>query len=376
MKGSIRIATILGIPVHIHWTFFLIFVYIYALGSFSSSAPKLTASYALLIILLFTCVLLHEFGHALMARRYGVKTHDIILSPIGGIARLNRIPEKPIQEFMVAIAGPLVNVAIAILLLPFYFFTLSAVDRSNLVNSLFNSGGNYFAPDLGVAGFLIVGVFWLNIVLAIFNLLPAFPMDGGRVLRALLSLKFSRVKATRIAANIGKAFAIFFVAVGIFSQPFNAIYIFIGFFIFLTATNEYRMVRYEKVLENDTGKDLMQQALSSLQLTDPIEKAIGLQGKKRNRNFLIRDAWLNPVGVLSERQILQAQKRKEGAQAIHEFPLLQVPLASQELQLGHLFKLLGDNKFKMLVLVDKYGQATGVVDNHLVNFYMKKVSKG
>lgn len=375
MKGSFRIVTLFGIPVHLHWTFFLVFVYIYFLGSFSASAPKLTMSYMILILMLFVCVLMHEFGHALMARRFGVSTQDIILSPIGGIARLSKLPEKPLQEFLVAIAGPAVNLAIVVALTPIYFFTLSAVDRSNLMYSVFNASGNYFAPDLSMGGFLIVGLFWLNIILALFNLLPAFPMDGGRVLRALLSLKLSRVKATRYAAFIGKAFAIVFVGIGFFSQPMNLLYVFIGVFIFMTAASEYRMVRIEKLMNAYTGRDMLPSNRSFLFATDPIEKAVQLIENTELKSILILDQWQNPLGVLSAKQVLEALKQEQTDAPVQTLALKPVFLVAEQWSIGQIYQIMNDQDREALVACDQLGNAKGVIDPYLLNTFIKKHQK-
>ena len=375
MKGSIRIVTLFGIPVHIHWTFFLIFVYIYFLGYFSDSAPKLTTSYTILIVLLFVCVLMHEFGHALTARRFGVSTHDIILSPIGGIARLSKLPEKPIQEFLVAIAGPAVNVAIALLLAPIYYFTISANDRSDLINSLFNSGGNYFTPELSTVGFLIVGLFWLNIILAVFNLLPAFPMDGGRVLRALLSIKTNRVKATRIASLIGKAFSILFIILGFFSQPMNLLYVFIGLFIYMTAANEYRMVKIEQLMKIKTGKDLLSGNFGKLFINNSISDAVQQMEIQQYRNFMVMDHWHNPLGILTQRQIAQAVKNKQIWQQVGQFPLKKIHSIGEQNNLHDVYKALSNSDSGTVLVMDPLGNASGIIDIEMFNRFLKANQK-
>lgn len=371
MKGSLRIITLFGIPVHVHWTFALIFVYIYFLGSFSNSAPGLTRSYMLLILMLFICVLMHEYGHALMARRFGVGTHDIILSPIGGIARLNKLPEKPIQEFLVAIAGPAVNLGIVLLLSPFYFGAISVIDRSNLINSIFNASGNYFAPDLSLAGFLIVGLFWLNIVLAIFNLIPAFPMDGGRVLRALLSLRLSRVKATKFAALIGKIFAIGFAIIGLISQPMNFLYVFIGVFVFVTAANEYKMVKIEQALKSVTGKMLNPNRRSFLHYKDSMDQAAQIIQDTDIKSFLVIDDWQNPVGVLTANRILQALKNGQADEAVTAGALEMIKGVNEQSSLNTIYNLLQQDQTPALVTFDQAGNATGLIDTYMLNQFIQ-----
>lgn len=372
MKGSLRIITLFGIPVHVHWTFALIFVYIYFLGSISNSAPGITRSYMILIGMLFICVLMHEYGHALMARRFGVGTHDIILSPIGGIARLNKLPEKPMQEFLVAIAGPAVNLAIVLLLSPLYFGAISPLDRSNLINSVFNASGNYFAPDLSLAGFLIVGLFWLNIVLAIFNMVPAFPMDGGRVLRALLSLRLSRIKATRYAALIGKFFAIGFAILGLVSQPMNFLYVFIGAFVFITAANEYKMVKIEQALKSFTGKMLGSEKRVFLHYHDSIDQAAQIVQDTDIKTFLVFDNWRNPIGILTADKILQALKDGKAEQPVSSSTLYPVNGVDEQSSLETIYNVLQNRQAPALVTFDQSGNATGLVDTYMLNKFIQQ----
>ena len=217
MKGSLRIAKIFNIPVEVHWSFLLLFVYVIYLSFKENWGIWGAVSASLFVLVLFLCVVMHEFGHALMARRYDVQTRDITLYPIGGVARLERLPRKLVQEFWVAIAGPLVNIAIAFILFP----VLLLLDSDTLLNvfySLYNQSDadNFFMPsNLPVYAYIALGLIGLNLTLAIFNLIPAFPMDGGRVLRAVLSYFFGHLKATKIASMVGQVIAVYFVYNGI-----------------------------------------------------------------------------------------------------------------------------------------------------------------
>jgi Zn-dependent protease len=220
MKWSIRLGRYLGIDVYLHVTFVLLLGFIglsyWLAGRSATAAIEGVAFFAAI----FACVLLHEYGHALMARRYGIPTKDITLLPIGGVARLERMPEKPVQELWVALAGPAVNVAIAFALAAWLTLTASWEPISNLSTT---QGG--FAERL-------LGV---NLFLVLFNLLPAFPMDGGRVLRAFLAMRLSYARATRVAATIGQGMAYLFGFVGLFSNPFL---LFIALFVWIGASQE------------------------------------------------------------------------------------------------------------------------------------------
>jgi Zn-dependent protease len=220
MKWSVALGTFGGTVVRLHVTF-LIFLAWLGLAFYTQGGVAAAASGLVFIALLFLCVVLHEFGHIAAARRYDVRTPDIVLLPIGGVARMERIPEDPRQEVVVALAGPAVNVVIAALL----FLVL---------------GGNVTAtgPMVGQPGLTMVAVnlFWANVVLVLFNLLPAFPMDGGRVLRALLAHRMGYARGTRIAAGIGQGLAFGFGLLGLLAG--NPLLLFVALFVYLAAASE------------------------------------------------------------------------------------------------------------------------------------------
>jgi Zn-dependent protease len=224
MRWSFKVASVAGIEVRIHLTFLLFLAWIWF--SYYQVAGLGGAMQGVLFILsLFACVLLHEFGHAFAARGFGIATPDITLLPIGGVARLTRIPDKPWQELVVAIAGPLVNVVIAAAL-------IFVVHRSAELEQL-----QYLeSPRVELLSKLAS----VNVMLVLFNLIPAFPMDGGRILRALLAMAMPYAQATQIAAWIGQGLAIVFGIFGLFGNP---LLIFIAFFIFAGAQQEAAIAR-------------------------------------------------------------------------------------------------------------------------------------
>lgn len=219
-----------GIDVHIHWTFWLLIaIYLLAVAQSSGLAQGLLA--VALILAVFFCVLLHEYGHALAARRFGIRTLDITLMPIGGLARLERLPDRPWQEFVIAVAGPLVNVAIAVLLLPLVLLDLITTPA---------------APAIQLGGSLLSQLMYVNIVLVVFNMLPAFPMDGGRVLRSLLAMKLGQLRATSIAARVGRWMALLFAIWAVFIQ-WNPMLLLLAGFIFVTGTMELLQVKMQSM---------------------------------------------------------------------------------------------------------------------------------
>jgi len=220
MPWSITIGRVAGSEIRIHLTFLILLAW-FAVAGYLSGGTAAAVDTVLFVVAVFTCVVLHELGHALAARRYGIATPDITLLPIGGLARLSRMPDRPAEEIVIAIAGPLVNVVIAAVLL----LALGARIDLAAMTSIEDAGPGFLARLAAV-----------NVILVVFNLIPAFPMDGGRVLRALLATRLGRRRATAIAAQIGQALAFVFGFLGLMRG--NAILVFIAIFIYLAAAAE------------------------------------------------------------------------------------------------------------------------------------------
>lgn len=256
MKWSLKLGSFAGIRVYVHWTFLLLLAWILfsSLGHGRSWAEAWSG--VGFILALFGCVLLHEFGHALTARHYGIRTQDITLLPIGGLARLERLPENPRHELWVTLAGPAVNVVIAGLLLAILVFAYQV--------------NEFFQVQLFAGNFLL-RLMWVNVLLGLFNLLPAFPMDGGRVLRALLSMRLGRARATRVAANIGQMMAILFGIAGFFGNP---MLFFIAIFVYLGAEAEAQSVETTSFLGGLTVRDAMLTRFRTLTAEASLDTAI------------------------------------------------------------------------------------------------------
>lgn len=258
MKWQWKIARIAGIDVYMHATFLLLIGWVaftYWTGQHSLAA---VLSGVFFILLLFVFVVMHEYGHALTARKYGIRTRDITLYPIGGVARLERMPEKPIEELWVALAGPAVNVVAAIVL--FGYLVVSGTFQP--LTSLSISTGS-----------LVERLMVVNLWLVLFNLIPAFPMDGGRVLRALLGLRLEYVQATQIAANIGQAIAFAFGFIGLFSDPFL---VFIALFVWMGAAQEASMVQMKHSLGNIPVTRAMMTDFQTLTPQDTLARVVEL----------------------------------------------------------------------------------------------------
>jgi Zn-dependent protease len=317
MKWSWNLGKIFGIDLKVHATFVLLLIWIAISTSIAGGDFVAIGTEILLILALFMCVVLHELGHALMARRFGIPTQDITLLPIGGVARLDKMPEKPTEELLVAIAGPAVNLVIGAVL----FIGL-------LISGSFAQG-----IDLTV----VSNNFWLqlmvvNFTLVAFNLIPAFPMDGGRVVRALLALKMSPVKATRLAANIGRGIA---VAMGIAGFFFNPWLILTAIFVWSGAGTEARSMEINQGLKGLVVRDALISQFYQVEANQPLSTVFQLSLQTGQHNIpvasnghflgIIRRAdLLNALDKLGERAPAYAAIGAEPEHVGLDLPLTEV----------------------------------------------------
>lgn len=255
MRGSITIATIFGTKVRMHFTFLILLLWV-AAGQALTRGTQAAVTGTLFVLLLFACVVAHEFGHVLVARHYGGRTRDILLLPIGGVSRMERMPERPAQELAVAVAGPAVSVALGAVLIVLVGFPTSKSIESPALGALL--------PRLAAT----------NLFLAFFNLLPAFPMDGGRALRAILAMRMSRLSATRIAALFGHIIAGLFVLLGLFFA--NPLLLLIGIFIYFGASAEAADTELRQLAHALTVSDVMRSNVRLIDSSASISDAIGL----------------------------------------------------------------------------------------------------
>jgi Zn-dependent protease len=291
MKWSFKLGRFLGIDVFVHFTFLILL----AIIGFAHWMPQRSLAAALggmlFFGLLFLCVLLHEYGHALMARCFGVGTRDITLLPIGGVARLERIPEKPMQELLVALAGPAVNVIIALALA--VWLTLEHAWEP--------------LSTLGIAeGGMIERLLAVNIGLVLFNMLPAFPMDGGRVLRAALAMKMDYARATSLAAKVGKVMALLFAIYGLFANP---MLILIAVFVWSGAAQEATLAQVRSVVSGATVRDAMVTNFHTVTSSATLQEmaALMLSGAQRDYPVMKRDSL---IGMLAHADLLAAMQTR------------------------------------------------------------------
>lgn len=287
MKWAWRLGSVAGIALYVHATFFILIAWV-ALAHWTQGRDLLAAAEAVVFILaLFGCVVLHELGHALTARKYGIRTRDITLLPIGGMARLERMPEEPLQELRVAVAGPAVNVVIAAAL----FLWLQATGGFEPVSRITLTQGPFLQRLMIV-----------NIILVVFNLLPAFPMDGGRIVRALLATRLEYTRATQIAAVLGQGMALLFGFIGFFTNPFL---LFIALFVWIGAAQEASLVQVRAALSGIPVRRAMITDFRSLAPEDTLRRAAEVLLAGSQQDFPVIEAG-RVVGVLLRADLLAA----------------------------------------------------------------------
>ncbi len=287
MRWSVNLGSIAGTALRVHVTFILFLAFI-GIAVYRTNGPAAAWDSLAFIVLIFVCVVLHEFGHVLMARRFGARTRDVTLFPIGGVANMERVPEKPAQELLVALAGPAVNLIIAIGIMLALGATLTGEDFSRI-----DDAGTSLALRLAAA----------NLVLMSFNLLPAFPMDGGRVLRALLAMKLGRARATKIAAGIGQVLAFGLGFMGLFGNPFL---LFIAAFVFIAAGAEADAAALHDTARDLTVGEAMITEFSALLPSDTIGLSVERLIRSSDDVFPVIDETGRAFGFVTRMDILTA----------------------------------------------------------------------
>lgn len=278
MKWALYLGKIAGIKLYMHWTFLILVGWIFLMYFQVGNNIRDGLMGVAFILTIFVCVILHEFGHSLTARRFNINTRKITLLPIGGVASMERMPEKPGQELWVAIMGPMVNVFIALIL----YLYLKATGGIPTMDELWEIQENE-QPLISGVNFLF-NLLLVNLALVAFNLIPAFPMDGGRVLRALLSYRFDRAQATNIAARIGQFLAIVFVFAGFYT---NFWLVFIGVFIFLGAGGEASYEAARTILSGYKVRDVLMTRYTLLAPGDTLNQAVQALLDGQEKEFLV-----------------------------------------------------------------------------------------
>jgi Zn-dependent protease/CBS domain-containing protein len=358
MKWSFKIAQVAGIGIFVHWTFFLLLAWVVYSYVSAGQSGAVAAEGVVFVLAIFACVVLHELGHALTGRHFGVQTRDITLLPIGGVARLESIPEIPMQEFWIAVAGPAVNVVIAAVLLVF-LVVAGELERARNVTLI---GGPF-----------LVKLMVVNVMLVLFNLLPAFPMDGGRVLRALLAMHMPRVRATHIAATVGQAMAILFGVVGVFTGQWMLL--FIAMFVYLGAQAESHMVEMRSLFKGVRARDAMITRFLTAQPDDSIRAVVEESSASHQRNFPVLNGRA-PLGVVLHRDLIAALAKSDGHARVADIMRRDVLVVQDSDPLDRVIDQM-QSLGQPLALVARNGELVGLLsEEHIGQWVMLHSSLG
>ena len=344
---SLRVGKFFGIDVFIHWTFWILIGWIFLMHLGMEDGAKQAVWGVLFILALFGCVVLHEFGHALTARRFGVVTKDITLYPIGGISRFESLPEKPGQELLVGIAGPAVNLLISLIL----WICLRVAGQEIPDFGAIGSSHNMFQMPF------LWSLFLANLVLAVFNLIPAFPMDGGRVLRSFLSLFMDRLYATTIAARLGQLLAISFVFFGFF---YNFWMVFIGLFIYLGAGGEAAFEQAKSALAGLTVKDALMRRFTVLKPETTLKQAVDALLNSQETEFVVVNED-KPVGLLTRTEIIVGLSKHGENAPVSQCMITDFLVVNAEMKLADFFQLVLE-KGQTVALVMSDNSFQGLID--------------
>lgn len=336
MGWSIPIFRIAGIQLRIHLTFLLLIAWL-AFGYYGSGRSPEAAYWAILILMLFVCVVLHEFGHAIAAKAFGINTPDITLLPIGGVARLERMPEEPTQELIIAAAGPMVNVVIAL--------------------GAYVGGGSFVYPPTLQHG-LISGLLTLNVVLVLFNLLPAFPMDGGRVLRALLATRLSYARATQTAATIGQGFAFIF---GFFGLLFNPFLIFIAVFVYIGASQEAALAQMRDVSRRFPVSSAMVRDFRTLSADATLDEAVDALLATSQHDFPVVDMSGNVAGLLTRHDLIAALRKNDPNLRVGDVMRRDIPTITTGTRFEDAFRIMQECNCPAVPVLDRMKRLVGLL---------------
>ncbi len=343
MKWSYRVGQIAGTDIKLHITFLLLLAFIAVVGYASGGVASAIGS-TIMIVALFGCVLLHEFGHILMARRFGVRTPDVILLPIGGLARLERIPEEPRQELLIALAGPAVTLGIAVVLFIILWLTGAPLDVEHL--------GRLDQP-------LLQNLMVINVILLVFNMIPAFPMDGGRVLRALLAMRLGLRRATKVAASVGQALAVVFGMWALFSG--NPILLLIAFFVFLAAGAEATAIETSAAGRGLAVSDMMVTHFQAIPVYAPLQQAVALLLEGEQREFPVIDNDGRVEGLLTRENLIKGLADHGADSTVAQAMTPRVPNVDPALEFGIALQRLRQSGLPALPVIDSAGRLVGLL---------------
>ena len=352
MKTSIQIGKVMGIPIKIHISFLLVLVLFPVVFSSDAefgfadvaSAPLRYALALTLTILLFSCVLLHELGHSWVAMRYGIGIRSITLILLGGIAAMEEVPRDPRAEMRISIAGPLVSLTIGVLCYLAYL-GLGIYDMVQI-------------SMISYMSHLLRSIAYINIGLFVFNLIPAFPMDGGRVLRAWYAGRMPYLRATRKAVHIGKMFAIVMGVLGLFASIWL---ILIAFFIYIGASEEEKYAEVSVTLEGIGVRDLMTREIAYVQDNLTISELLRLMFEKKHLGYPVVDQFTGKiVGIVTFTDIRSVPMSEHGNVLVRDVMVKNVIFIPEDADAMDALKIMSTENVGQLLVQDK-GSITGIV---------------
>jgi Zn-dependent protease len=352
MGWSIPLGRIAGTEVRIHLTFFLLIAW-FAVSAGARGGQAAAVDAVIFLLAVFACVLAHEFGHVLAARHFGIPTRDITLLPIGGVANIERMPERPGQELIIALAGPAVNVVIVMLLIGVFGVRL---------------GAGQFAADVENHEIdLLTRLAVVNVMLVLFNMIPAFPMDGGRVLRAVLGFGMDRARATRIAASIGQVMAFGLGFLGLFGNP---LLLFIALFVFLAASHETYAVELGEATRGVATRRATITEFATLETSATVGQAVEALLATAQKEFPITDGSGRLRGVLTRDGIIKALAESGPETPVLDVMEREVPTVNVRVPLSEAVKTLQQSGQPLVAVIDDDGRVTGLVTLENLAEYM------
>lgn len=347
MGWSLNLGTIAGTIIRVHFTFLLLLIWIWLMHYRIGGAAAAWGG-VVFILAVFACVVLHEFGHIAAARYFGIRTPDITLLPIGGVARLERMPEEPGQEFVIAVAGPLVNVVIAALI----FMVLQGPATIEQMAVIEDPHTGFLARLAGV-----------NVFLVLFNMIPAFPMDGGRILRAALATRLSWSRATQVAATIGQGMAFVFGFVGLF---YNPLLIFIGIFVYLAAAAEAQNAQIRQMATSVLVGDVMITEFARLERSATLHEAVEMLLATTQHEFPVVDSNGHLEGLVTRDDMIHALKEKGPDAPVASAMRTDIPQIHYRKCLEESLRLMQHANAPAVAVTDNTGRLAGLLTHETI----------
>ena len=346
MKWSFKIGSIFSIPIKVHLTFLILLVFVALMGEDLHQSVY----GVLFVILVFLCVIIHELSHSLVAIHFGHRVRSIILLPIGGMAQMDEIPDDPKQEILISIAGPLASIAISGILLAVLLAMETPIE--------------FWSEESFFDGNLVLNLFWINLILAAFNIIPAFPMDGGRVLRGILGMFMEHMKATRIAVFVGQMLAIVFFFTGILYNWWLAL---IAVFIYIGAEGEERIWAMRTALADAPVREVMLTDFVSFSPNDTLKTASESFLHSLQGNFPVLFG-NNLIGVLTREDIIQGIGEGRDTDRVADVMNREFDVTTENTQLVTLYKEMSEKRITMMPVM-RQDTLVGIVTMEQIGRY-------